>query len=435
VGIQDELEPILTQIRSEAQVAWDKSFSRIPAEDKERDAATYQKAANEFYGTVDDLLTRFRRYYAFDAHDFQVNVDQLASPEGGPQLYNRPTGGTADGCIFSAQDNFMKPVANMIDEDEWTGSAARSFEENFLKKLETASLWQRQYARELAIAAAALQVASGRSKRAIKFVAESCLSALSGGRPMYQGELGFADTTKDLPGKDVADSVGIITGVIGLFASGPIGLAVGVVGLASGLYGVAKTGSTEPYLQVDHGGSPQTTVRWTGDAIKNLEEWIADQDEALAKGLNEDLKSEVAFGSRNLRVPAPGIDAGTYKQLDFYERPGGLNQTVVSVVKLGRAGAYNLPDAADQYDQAASNVENCQIPGSLSQFFPRSISPFNTAVDQLGDILRDTSKSLRRAGDVMLTAARNYEATDEDEAEMIRQIEQVPEYRTIAPTK
>ncbi len=416
-------------------MAWDKSLSHIPAEDQARDAATYQKAAKEFYGTVEDLITRFRRYYVFDGHDFQVNVDQLADSSGGGGPAARPHGGTVDGCIFSAKENFMKPVADMIDQDEWIGPAAKTFESNFLKKFDTASLWQRQYARELAIAAAAFQVASSRSRRAIKFVAESCLSALSGGRPMYQGELGFADTSKDLPGKSAAEAVGIIAGVIGLFATGPVGLALGGVGLASGLWGVSKTGSTEPYLQVDHTGSPQGVVRNTETAIKNLEEWIADQDEALSKGLNEDLGAYDSFGSPNLKVPAPGIGAGTYRQLDFYERPGGENQTVISVVKLGRAGAYNLPDAAAQYEQAASNVGRCEVPGSLSQFFPRSVGPFNTAVDRLGDILRDVGESLRRAGDVMLTAARNYEATDADRAEIIRQIEVVPSHRTIAPTK
>lgn len=420
-------------------MAWDKSLTHIPAEDMERHSTEWQKAANEYYGRVDDLLTRFRRFYAFDAHDFSVNVAQLAESGGergaGEALVTRPMGGTAIGSIFSAEDNYMTDVANMIQADQWNSPAATAFHERFLKPFEKASQWQSAYVKELAIAAAAFQVASSRSKRAIKFVAESCLSALRGGRPMYQGQLGFADTSKDMPGKDVADAVGVITGIIGLFATGPIALAVGAAGLASGLYGVAKHGGTAPYLQVDHSDSPQSVIRNTEYAIKSLEEWIADQDEAIAKGLNEDLSSSDAFGSPHLKLPPPGVDAGTYKQLDFVDRPGGPNQVVVSVVLLGRAGSHNLPGAAYEYDLAAGKIDACQIPGTMSQFLPRAVSPFNTAVDQLGDILRDTRDSLNRAGDAMLTAARNYEGTDAERAQIIREISEIPPHHTIAPTK
>jgi hypothetical protein len=438
VALQDELEPILSQIRTEAGERWDKYLTSIPADDQERNAAEWQKITNEYYGTVDDLLTRFRRYYALDAHDFKVNIAQLADPvrsaQHGDALVNRPLGGTAVGSIFSAEDNYMTDVSNMIQADQWNSPAAKAFQENFLKPFEKASQWQQAYTMELSIAVHALEGVSQRSKRAIKFVAESCLGALQG-HQKYQGDLGFPDTSKDLPGKDVADGVGILTGVIGLFAAGPVGLVVGGIGLASGLYGAAKNGYTEPHLEVEYRDAPQGIITQTEYAIKNLNEWIADQDEAIGGGLTKDLSSDDAFASPSLKLPPPGINAGTYQKLGFLDAPGGPNHVVVSVVKLGQCGAYNLPGAAYEYDLAAGKIDACQIPGTMSTFFPRSISPFNTSVDQLGDILRDVRDSLERAGDAMLKAARNYETTDSEQSEIISQISAIPPHHSIAPTK
>ncbi|NUT33572.1 MAG: hypothetical protein HOV79_10905 [Hamadaea sp.] len=436
MGLQDELEPILSQIRSEADKSWQRYLTGIP--DKEDHAEDWQKITNEFFGTVDDLQTRFRRYYAFDAHDFSVNVSQLASPAApqasGDALVTRPLGGTAVGSIFSADDNYMSDVGSMIHAEQWNGPTAQAFHNNFLKPFERAAQWQQAYVLELATAAAALQLASNRSKRAIKFVAESCLGALKG-ENKYQGDLGFADTSRDLPGEDVNDGVGILLGVVGLFITGPVGTVVGIAGLASGIYGAAKVGGTEPYLEVEYRDAPQSVISQTEIAIKNLDEWILDQDEVLASALKQDLDSDDAFASPNLRLPPPGVTTETYKSLGIRDAPGGDNQVVVSIVNLARAGSYNLPGAAYEYDLAANQVDACEIPGVMGTFFPRSIAPFNDSVDRLVGILRNTSDSLTRAGDLMLTAARNYRGTDAEQSAIITEISKIPQHHTIAPTK
>ncbi|MEV6965055.1 hypothetical protein AB0M47_08045 [Hamadaea sp. NPDC051192] len=431
MGLQDELEPILAKIRTEANNSWQKYLTGIP--DKEDHAAEWQKIGTEFFGTVDDLLTRFRRYYAFDSHDFSVNVNQLASPKSGA-LVDRPMGGTAVGSVFSASDNYMAGVSTMIHAEQWNGPSAKAFQKDFLEPFGTASKWQQAYIKELATAAAALQVASSRTKRAIKFVAESCLGALTGDQK-YQGDLGFADTSKDLPGKDVADGLGIITGVAGLFLGGPVGLVIGAVGLVSGLYGAGKQGSTEPHLQVEYRDDPQSVVKQTEYAIKALEEWLLDEDEKLGGALNKDLESPDAFASPFLKLPAPGVTSGTYKELGIRDAPGGDDQVVVSLVQLGRCGAYNLPGAAYEYDAAANQVDACQIPGSMSVFFPRTISPFNSSVDNLVRIMHGIRDGLNRAGDAMLTAARNYEGTDAQQAAVITEISKIAPHHSIAPTK
>ncbi|GAA3729381.1 hypothetical protein GCM10022225_08560 [Plantactinospora mayteni] len=439
--LQHELEPILGQIRSKAEQKWREYIqSRMrTGQATEPDAPNAvdpnaQKETNEFFGSVDDLLNRLRRYYVLDAHDFKVNVDQLADASGGGGPNARPIGGTVDGSVFAAEED-VRPVANMINEGLWLGDAATNFEKNFLAPFDRASKCQRFYAREMATAAAAFQVASSRSGRSVTFVAQSCLAALDG-ISKSKAELGFADTSKDMPGKAVVEAVGIVLGVIGLFASGGTALIVGAAGLASGLYGVAKHGGTEPNLQIlplEPNSSPMNVIVSAENALKSLEEWIADQDGLLAAGLKADISSAQAFDSPELRVPKPRISAGTYKQLDLIERPGGKNQTVANLVELGKAGTHNLPTAAQQYSLSARYMDGCQVPGSLSTFFPRSIPLFNQAADELADILHETSRSLTDAGDAMVTAMQNYRVTDDERASINAQI--LAAGPTIAPTK
>ncbi|MGX7674624.1 hypothetical protein [Plantactinospora sp. DSM 117369] len=267
-----------------------------------------------------------------------------------------------------------------------------------------------------------------------EFVAESCLAALDGvSKP--KGELGFADTSKDMPGKTMVETVGIITGVIGLFATGGGALILGVVGLGSGLYGVAKHGSTEPELQVlalAPNSSPMNVIVSAENALKSLEEWIADQDGLVATGLREDISSFHDLGSQ-MKAPTPGLNAGAYRQLDLLERPGGKNQTVANLVELGKAGTHNLPTAAQQYGLAARYMDDCQVPGSLSTFFPQSIPVFNQVTEKLADILHETRRNLTDAGEAMVTAAKNYQVSDEERAAMNYQI--IAAGPTIAPTK
>lgn len=425
VGFQSEIEPLLINIRTEAAERYERYLADIP--DKAPNVELWAKDQQEFHGMVEDLLLRFREFYVLDSHDFATNVAQLSTPleEKQRPLVSRPVHGTAFASVFSADANFMRDVAEMIHTEQWNSRAATSFRDNFLKPFETAADWQGAYIRELAVAAQAYRDTVDKTKEGLKFVAESCLGALRY-RPLYQA--GSEDLRANL------GAVSLLTAALALFlpASTPA-LVVGGISLTSGIASVPPP-EKKPYLQVDHSEFPHSIIRNTEYAIKELHEMVLDVDETLARGLAADLDSTDAFASPQLRLPPPGINSDTYGQLDIKDGDGKPpNQVVVSVVQLGRAGVYNLPGAAREYDLALAKINACQIPGGLSRFFPRSIPPFNTACGQLASVLAQTRDDLNEAGEAMLTAARTYQATDEEQAQILREISQIPPHHSTAP--
>lgn len=440
MALIDELEPILRQIPPEAQKRWQQVVSDVPLEYRQRHAAEWQKITDEFFGSVDDLLTRFREFALLDVHDFGHNVTQLALPGDGkgrtspdqPIVGPAPMPGTAFWSIFSADAYFIDDVREMIHTEQWNSPAAESFRENFLKKFGEAADWQGAYLKELSIAAATYHLSVERAKRAIKFVAESCLSALRF-RTKHPNDLGFTDDSKAAPWATEAGMVSTALTAVGIFLTGGTALIVGVASLASGIYSFAKTAGTAPQLHVETSDYPPKIIHDSELAVGSLREWLFAQDDALAGGLGRDLDDAQAFDSPKLRLDSPGITRDAYKTLDILDRDGKQpNQVVVSVVKLGRAGYYNLPGAAYEYDSAIRTLDECLVHGAMGTFFPKSLPLFNQAAYRLGSCLRETRDALVHAGDAMLTAARCYQGTDEERAEIIRQINQFPSHHSRA---
>ena len=229
-------------------------------------------------------------------------------------------------------------------------------------------------------------------------------------------------------------ALSIVTAAVALFLpAGPAALGVGGISLISALASLPPP-EKKPYLRVDNNPYPQYILRSAGFAIQDLTEMVLDVDETLARGLNQDLDSADAFASPYLKLEPARVDADTYRNLDIRDGDGKPpNQVVVSVVQLCRAGYVNLPGAAYEYDLALAKVDACQIPGSMSRFFPRSIQPFNTACAQLGGLLRRIRDDLYSAGEAMLTAAKSYQGTDEERAQILGEIQQLTPHHSRAP--
>lgn len=433
MGVQDRLEGVLRQIPQAALEEYERYLTRIP--DKDRHPDFWAKERQVLVAAVDDLCARFREFYALDSHDFAANVAQLSAPlseeekhplEGRP-LVTRPMGGTAFASIFSAEDNYMRPVGAMIHADLWRGVAATRFRDNFLVPFGAAAAWQRGYIRELAVAAQTYRDTVDGAANAIMFVAESCLGAFRG-HPRYQ--------TADATATDHFSAASLLLGALGLFlpASTPA-LVVGVGSVASGIASAVTAGSDKrPYLQVDYSEYPHTIIKNTEYAIKQVEETILDVDETLALGLDKDLYSTDAFASPHLKLPPPGVDSSTFGYLDILDRDGKPpNRVVVAIVELYKAGYYNLPAAAYEYNAAMGQIDGCRVPGGMGRYFPRSISVFNSACTRLSGILRQTTDDLSSAGETILTAARTFQGTDEEQAEILRQAGQIPPHHSTAP--
>lgn len=213
VSLQGDLEPKLAQIRTAADEAYHRYLADIP--DKEFEPDVWIKDAQEFWGTVDALFNRFRRYYVLDAHDFGPDAATLARPGDDARM---PSAGTVFDNICSGDVNFVRPVRDLIDADEWKGPAATAFRLDFIDPFDTAADWQAAYAKELAICVGTYAEAVKKIKDGAIFVADGCLGALRG-HPIYS----------QTPGtwQDAANLVSLLATVAGLFTGGGVALVLG----------------------------------------------------------------------------------------------------------------------------------------------------------------------------------------------------------------
>lgn len=428
MGLQDEIEPVLAGIRTAATEHYERYLTTIP--DKDLNPEIYAKDRQDFNGMLEDLFTRFREFYVLDSHDFTANVSRISTPveQKTRPLVSYPSPGTAFASLVHADAGFMRPVAEMIHSDLWAGDGATTFRENFLEPFETAADWQGAYVKELAIAAETHRKTVETTKKAIKFVADGCLGAFNG-HPIYEPDDGGGDWRASLGG------FSLFTAAVALFLpAGAAALTVGAISLASGIASLPPA-DDKPYLRIDYSPYPQMIIRGAENAIRELNEMVFNVDESLGRGLTADLESSSAFASPQLRLERSGVNGETYRTLDIRDGDGQPpNRFVVCLVSLGRAGYYHLPGAAYEYDIAVAKLNACRIPGALTRFFPRSTAAFNAACDQLATILRQTSEDLKTTGEVMLTsAAQNYQATDEEQAQIISELNQITPHHSRAP--
>jgi len=262
------------------------------------------------------------------------------------------------------------------------------------------------------------------ANKGIKFVARGCLGALNY-HPVYGGD---GDWRSNL------GALSLFAAAVGLFlpASGAA-LLVGGISLASGIASLPPA-DDRPYLRVDDNPFPQGIIRNTEYAIQELRDMVFDMDDTIAAGLDKDLDSTDRFASPNLRLGTATVTANAYSHLDIKDADGQPpNQVVVSIVQLARAGYYNMPGAAYEYNAAMSVLDACHVPHAMTTLFPRSIGKFNAATAQLVGILHDTRDRLNNAGDAMVAAARAYRGTDEETAEIIKGIQDIPSHHSRAP--
>jgi len=429
MGLQDEIEPILSKIRAQASVRFRAAIDD-PDENRHRDQ--WAKSEQDFLGTVDDLSARIREFYVLDQHDFETNVHQLTRPsdakpklgERGP-LVNYPSPFTAFGNIFSADVNYVRPVLELIHTEQWSSPAATAFHDGFLAPFHQAADWQGAYVKELGLAAEMLRSTTEAAKKGITFVARGTLAALNY-HQLYE--------TVDTDWRGELGALSIFLAAVGLFLpAGGAALVVGSMSLASGIASL-EPADKKPYLQVDDGPYPEGIIRNAEYAVKDLREMVFDLDDIISAGLDRDLNSSDRFASPNLKVGSATVTPDAYGHLDIKDADGKPpDQVVVSIVQLARAGYYNLPGAAYEYNAALSCLDACTVPGSMTTMFPRSIGKFNAATAQLAGIVQDTRDRLNNAGDAMVAAARAYRGTDEENAAIIQGITDIPPHHSNAP--
>jgi hypothetical protein len=375
-----------------------------------------QEYYDDFLSYLATVKERFELYYDLDTMeliDLAAKIGGLAdtSGYGSPySVYDR---------IDHADDYWMRPVLGMIDasenNNEWSGPAARTFYEDFLMPFHDAAEQQQACTRILGMVAMCGLKGVSAAQDDLLAIADAAISALRReGDADWGGFLTVAS---------------IIAGAVGLFLTGPAAVTAGVVSLGTGI-GSAFAGTD------DSGDERQVEIRalnapmalesiW--EAVMAFEDELDRKDRQMSEPLEQDLNSTQGFASPGLRLPEPGIDdPGDFGQHRVGTVVGGVpiaeDEAVVTAVALYEAGQRNLPSAAYQLEQAVSHLTDA-MPPSFSQLFYRTASTFQQARAQVRGAVSAIRWDLENTGPVLVDVAKNYEATDEQNAEIQRQLE------------
>jgi hypothetical protein len=438
VPLEDELEPKLDEMRARATdmyavyladkslrfdaggaVVWDE-HGALPVGVAPPDVEYENQKWRTFLDGVVGLQDRFRSFYGLDPFDYTTIVGALGARAGSIAAESEESTDIY-GRLDHADEHWVSRVDGMINEGQWSSDAATIFHEQFLFKFHDAVEQQQAYLRELGIAVQSYHDAVASGLDDLIQIADACIAHLSGHRDRPGDHSGFYTV------------VGIITGVLAFYPplAVPLGLVSLGVGIASALEGeAANENPNAPSVQVG-GPNEHAIILSTWDAIGTLEALLADVDESLWRGLSADLASPRGFASPGLDLGRPDLadGEGDFGQLEIVAADGVSledNDVVASIVDLYRAGYVHLRAAADQYDQALRRLDACVLPGVTSRFFPRSVRTFDEARSVLRRILENTRDSLADAGARLVEIATTYDLTDDENAEAIRQMGQIP---------
>jgi hypothetical protein len=364
----------------------------------------------------DNLMTlrsRIEAFYGLDPLDYTVMVGKLGGTEhqvaragGAPtSVYDR---------IEYAFGEWVLPVDGLINEQQWTGKAATSFQTRFLKPFHLASRQQQAYALSLAVVAQTCHEAVTTAHRYLLNIADTCIARLNG----ESGGPGQADDVEAL------SWTSMISGALSLFP--PLSAIMGTISFTTSVAGYVRGKQDEPPNEapIEGTAAPQI-IESTHQVVTTVEQGLAELDATLAGLLDQDLDSRTGFASPDLRLERPALADGPHTMetltIDKYDVPMNPD-VVVAVADVYKAGYVNLPGAAGQYTAAAAALDTCVPGGSAAAYFGRSLARFGEARNMLAGILRNTAESLSDAGAALVACATEYQLTDAEQAEYIRRV-------------
>lgn len=371
----------------------------------------------EQWQLLNDVLTtlryRFEAFYDLDPLDFTVFVGNLGGTTRQMEHLGKGSSTSVYDRIEVALKEWILDVDGLITEEQWTGQAATKFRDEFLKPFYTAARQQQWYARILAVISQTYHEAATAAHRYLLTIADTCIARLS-------GQSGAPGQAYDV---EVLSWASMITGALSLFPplspiAGPLSLGTAIVG-----YGRGKFEAPDE-APIEGTAAPQVLQRAI-ELIIEVESGLAELDRTLAESLNKDLNSPAGFGNPGLRLERPDLADGPATMgtltIDKYDVAMNLD-VVVSLVNVYRAGYVNLPGAAGEYTAAGAALALCTPLQSSGTYFQRSAQRFDEARNQLAGILRNTAESLTACGAALVACAREYQLTDEEQAEYLLRV-------------
>lgn len=428
--LRDELAPKVAEIERLAREMYDtrlhayglKADNGVVMDDPEApspphyvDQEQEQQYYDNFVSYLETVTSRFELYYDLDDMellDLTSKIGGLADYPG----YGNPY--TVYDRIDHADDYWMRPVLGMIDAEEWSGPAAETFYNQFLMPFHEAAEQQQACTRVLGMVAMCGYKGVINAQNDLLAIADAAIAAFSreGRETDWAGLLTVAS---------------LVAGAVGLFLTGNPAIAAGAVSLGTSiasLFAATDDSGEQRRVEIKALNAPMG-LESLWDALMAFEDELDRKDRQMSEPLEQDLNSSQCFASPGLQLPEPGIDApGDFGHHEVGTVVGGVpvaeQEAVVTAVALYEAGSRNLPSAAYQLATATSHLSDT-MPPSFSKLFYRTASTFQGCRAKLRTAIGSIRWDLENTGPILVDVAKNYEATDEQNAEIQRQFELV----------
>jgi hypothetical protein len=418
MSFRDELSPKVAEIERLARFRYDEMLSGnglgvgqdgAVVDDPEAagtlpvDLEWEQQQYDAFVSYLDTVKSRFEYYYDLDKMELIDLVAQIGGIEDYP----------SNGDPYSAFDR----IDAQEGRSEWSGRAATTFYEDFLEPFQAAADKQQACTRVLGMVATCVLKGVSNAQDDLLAIADAAIAA-------FRGEGDSADWGGFLT---VASFVSTALG----FLSGPLGVGVWAVSLATGVgaYFAAIDDADDQRQVVIEAPNAPIGLESLSDALVAFGDELDRKDQQMSAPLEKDLDDRSAFASPALRLPNLEID----DHGDFGRHlvgtvvdgvPLAQQESVVTVVALHEAGSRNLPSAAYQMETAASHL-NDTMPASFRTLFYQTASTFQQCREQVRAAVSAIARDLEDTGPILVDVAKNYEVTDEENAEIQRQIERL----------
>jgi hypothetical protein len=357
-----------------------------------------------FNNELQELLTKFRGFYALEPHSVTALQERIG---GTPSDVGDGANSTVHDRLTLAFDPWLLEVLDLVDSDDWHGPAAGTFKSSFLGPFNRMGEIQKACVRELGLTAYGWNKATEAAGKNLHEIADACIYRMD--HPSGLSNVGV----------HVVSITSLITGGLSLVPVPVVSVPAGIVSLSTAVWSYMDTLNKQFEKKFDfyiEGNTPLEAVVSTTEVLKEVDRQLAELDQGLAKALAEDLAGGKGFDHPSIRLPQPG-SSGDMGELDMSRA-----RMVTSIVRLHRAGSTNLPIIADQYAAAASIIGGSLPPSGVVKFMRESAAKFDEGVDILVRVFQETSDRATVAGEALVQTARDYQLTDAERAEAMRQI-------------
>lgn len=453
-NLQSELEPLLAQLRAKVDFRVD-AFAGLY---KESDQSEIK---NDIQQRLSHLIARFHDYYTLDGPDLHLlsedfldpSVDQVDQKTG---WQFAPGGRSVYSNIASAASIVVNDVGRLIgagwagiDRDQprqWSGEAAEAFRERFLNPFMPAAIVHGVGACELAAGAKALATNVELVKRSVVWICKKLIQNAGGVVDSATGQVVAGTVEYEDPGPApteatvraeedplntsaamvaiAADTVALLLAVLQPeFAPLEIGLAV--LGVGGGLVAESAGGHLGWFPTFMDGGNVHDWLASGEAALDELNQYIAEADDTIWRGLEEDFGPDGPFGGTLGRLDRTDLRASDYDKFT-----GGSTHTpgieydalVLNYAMLYRAGYLSMHDAAASYGVGTRVCADAQLT-RMDKQFPKAVGRFNDATRTFGTTLTNISQDLKNCGEALMVAAESYHGQDTFDAQQIKSLE------------